>query len=81
MTNPIQFYTQEKQKVENELASLKKRLFNISIFRLVVFFTTVFGIYYFFSSGLILSIVAVVGFRIVVGEKRQITNRKKDFNL
>jgi len=64
MTNPIQFYTQEKQKVENELASLKKRLFNISIFRLVVFFTTVFGIYYFFSSGLILSIVAVVGFSI-----------------
>jgi hypothetical protein len=64
MKNPIQFYTQEKQALENKLASLKKRLFNISTFRLVVFFGTIFGIYYFIGNGLTLSIIAVVGFSI-----------------
>ena len=64
MIKPIQFYTQEKQTLENELTSLKKLLFNISAFRLGVFFTTVFGIYYFLGNGIIVSIVAVVGFLI-----------------
>ncbi|WP_347173328.1 MutS-related protein [Polaribacter uvawellassae] len=61
MTNPIQFYTQEKSKLEGELISLKKQLFNISAFRFVVFFTTSFGVYFFFGKGLIVSIVAIVG--------------------
>jgi hypothetical protein len=64
MTNPLQFYTQEEGTLENELANLKKRLFNISIFRLVVFLATIFGIYYFFGNGLTVSIVAIVGFSI-----------------
>jgi DNA mismatch repair ATPase MutS len=62
MRNPIQFYTQEKSKLESELKSLKKQLFNISAFRFVVFFTTIFGIYFFFGNGLIVSVVAIVGF-------------------
>lgn len=64
MTNPIQFYTQEKLTLEVELATLKKTLYTISAFRLAVFFTTVFGIYYFFGNGLTVSIVAVIGFSI-----------------
>jgi len=64
MTNPIQFYTQEKLTLEVELATLKKTLYTISAFRLVVFFTTVFGIYYFLSSGITVSVVAVIGFSI-----------------
>ena len=74
---PIQFYTQEKGRLENELTSLKKRLFNISTFRLVVFFVTIFGIYFFINNGLIVAIIAVVGFSIfgfllVINSKSQI---------
>jgi hypothetical protein len=64
MTNPIQFYTQEKQTLETELTNLKKRLFTISIFRLFVFFTTIFGIYYFLNNGLSVSVIGVIGFSI-----------------
>jgi len=64
MRNPIQFYTQEKLTLENALAALKKTLYTISAFRLVVFFTTVYGIYYFFGNGLAVAIVAVIGFSI-----------------
>lgn len=64
MTNPIQFYTQEKVVFEKELSMLKKQLLNISIFRLAVFFTTIFGIYYFMGNGLTLSIIALVGFSV-----------------
>ncbi len=64
MKNPIQFYTQEKLSLETALATLKKTLYSISAFRLLVFFATVFGIYYFFGNGLTVAIVAVVGFSI-----------------
>ena len=77
MMNPIQFYTQEKGKLENELTSLKKRLFNISTFRLVVFFATIGGIYFSINNGLTVAIIAVVGFSIfgfllVINSKFQI---------
>lgn len=62
MRNPIQFYTQEKLKLEGELKSLKKQLFNISVFRFVVFFATIFGVYFFFENKLIITVVAIVGF-------------------
>ena len=64
MTNPIQFYTKEKAKLEQELMLLKKRLFNISAFRFAVFVLTIFGIYYFFGNGLTISIIAFVGFSV-----------------
>jgi len=64
MTNPIQFYNQEKSTLETALATLKKTLYTISAFRLLVFFTTVIGIYYFFGNGLTVSIVGVIGFTI-----------------
>jgi len=64
MTNPIQFYNQEKSTLETALATLKKTLYTISAFRLLVFFTTVIGIYYFFGNGLTVSVVGVIGFTI-----------------
>ena len=76
MTNPIQFYTQEKAQLETELASLKKKLFNISAFRFAVFCATIFGIYFFFGNGLTISIIALLGFTVfalllVVNAKKQ----------
>ena len=77
MTNPLQFYTQEKLALENKLTLLKKRLFNISAFRFTVFILTFSGIYYFFGNGLTISIIAFVGFTffallLVVNAKLQI---------
>lgn len=62
MTNPIQFYTQEKEVLESELSKLKKKLHTISLVRLIVFFSTIAGIYFSMSNGLTISIIAVVGF-------------------
>ena len=63
-TDPLQFYRQEKLMLENKLALLKKRLFNISAFRFAVFILTFFGIYYFFGNGLTVSIIAFAGFTV-----------------
>ena len=62
--DPIQFYRQEKSILEAELSKLKKKLYTISTLRLIVFFSTIAGIYFFMSNGLTVSIVAVVGFAI-----------------
>lgn len=64
MTNPLQFYTEQKTTLENELLSLKKALFTVSAFRLVVFFTTIFGIYFFFGDVPTIAIIAIIGFAI-----------------
>ena len=64
MTNPLQFYTQEKLALENKLTLLKKRLFNISAFRFTVFVFTFFGIYYCLGNGVTISIIAFFGFSI-----------------
>lgn len=64
MTNPIQFYTQEKLTLEHKLTFLKKKLFNISVFRFTVFVFTFFGIYYCLGNGVTISIIAFVGFSI-----------------
>ena len=63
-TDPLQFYTQEKSTLESELSSLKKKLYTISTLRLIVFFSTISGIYFSFSNGLTVSIVAIFGFAI-----------------
>ena len=64
MTNPLAFYTEEKLALETELAILKKKLFNVSVFRFVVFLATIFGMYYFFGSVLHVLITASIGFLI-----------------
>lgn len=61
-TDPLQFYIQEKSILETKLSKLKKKLYTISTLRLIVFLSTIAGIYYFMSNGLTVSIVAVVGF-------------------
>ncbi len=60
-TDPIQFYTQNKIKLETELSALKKIVHAISAFRLLVFFASVFGIYYSLGNGISIVVVAVIG--------------------
>ena len=61
-TDPLQFYKQEKSILETELSKLKKRLYTISTLRLIVFFSTIAGIYFSLSNGFTVSVVAVLGF-------------------
>ncbi|GGG94304.1 DNA mismatch repair protein MutS [Polaribacter pacificus] len=61
-TNPTHFYTQEKLALETALASLKKTLSLISVFRLAIFIASSIGIYFFIGNGLIATVIGFVGF-------------------
>ena len=60
-TDPLQFYTQNKTKLETELNTLKKTIYVTSALRLLVFFASTFGIYYFLGNGISIVVVAVIG--------------------
>ena len=45
MTNPLEFYNQQKNHLEDEAAILKTKLINLGIFRLAIFLSTCFLIY------------------------------------
>lgn len=62
MYNPLEFYTLEKQSFEKELATLKKKLTVSSTLRLLVFISSVVGIYFFFRNTEIAVSIAVLGF-------------------
>ncbi len=62
MQNPLEFYTTEKARFEQELSILKKKLAVSSSIRLGVFFAIVFGLYFFFGNGQIMGIIGVLGF-------------------
>jgi hypothetical protein len=62
MKKPVEFYTSEKQRFENELSSLKKKLATSSTLRLLVFLSTVLGVYFFFGETKIIATIAVIGF-------------------
>ncbi|MFT5075701.1 MAG: DNA mismatch repair ATPase MutS [Flavobacteriaceae bacterium] len=61
MNSPLQFYTQEKQIFESELARFKRKLINLSIIRLVIFLATIYGAYYFSDSTKIMVPILIVG--------------------
>jgi len=61
MLSPLQFYTQEKQGFEQELATLKRKLLRISTLRLFVFFIIVAGVYFFYDTVKIIVPIAVIG--------------------
>ena len=61
MQNPLEFYKTEKQFFEQELSSLKKKLATSSTIRLIVFLTTIFGIYFFFQNTNIVIGIAFTG--------------------
>jgi len=50
MQNSLQFYTAEKERFEQELTLIKKKLATSSLLRLGVFLATAFGIYFFFRN-------------------------------
>jgi ABC-type multidrug transport system fused ATPase/permease subunit len=61
MNNLLQFYTEKKKHLENELIAIKKKLANLSVLRLVVFILTVLGIYIAFNNTIYAFSIGVLG--------------------
>lgn len=61
MSKPLQFYTQEKEFFEKELAEINTKLMRSSIFRLILVCAILFGSYYFFSETQIVIPIIVIG--------------------
>ena len=62
MINPLEFYNQQKNNLENESSKLKNKLINFGVFRLMVFFGTCFLIYLTFAKYPDVFIIAFLGF-------------------
>lgn len=62
MTNPLEFYNQQKIELENESSKLKTKLINLGIFRLAVFLATCFLVYLTFGNYPDVFIIALLGF-------------------
>ncbi len=61
MQKPLQFYTAEKDRFEQELTLIKKKLATSSLLRLGVFLATAFGIYFFFGNTNIVLPIVIIG--------------------
>lgn len=61
MQKPLEFYKTEKQNFERELSSLRKKLATSSTLRLLVFFSIVAGVYFFFGNGKLILAVLLIG--------------------
>ncbi|AOW19108.1 DNA mismatch repair protein MutS [Polaribacter vadi] len=61
MTNPLEFYKQQKIESEKESFKLKKKLINLGIFRFAVFLVTCFLVYLTFGNYPDVFIVAFLG--------------------
>ncbi|NLP57837.1 DNA mismatch repair protein MutS [Lutibacter sp. B1] len=61
MQNPLEFYTAEKAHFEQELKKLKKKLAVSSSLRLLIFLSTIFGVYFFFGTIKIMISIVVIG--------------------
>lgn len=61
MKKPLEFYKFEKQNFERKLSSLKKKLATSSTLRLLVFFSIVAGVYFFFGNGKLILAVLLIG--------------------
>ena len=61
MEKLVHFYTDENLKLEKELHKIKIKLTNLSVLRLLVFFFTLFGIYFSLGNPTIVSIIMIVG--------------------
>jgi len=62
MQHPLEFYTSEKERFEQELSEIKKRLTTSSLVRLTVFLAIVFGMYFFFGNTQIMTVIGILGF-------------------
>ena len=58
---PAKFYNKQLEKYSKQLKRVKKTSSLISLFRLLIFVGTVYGVYYFFNDILVVSVIGVVG--------------------
>lgn len=58
---PAKFYNKQLEKYSKQLKRVKKTSSLISLFRLLIFVGTVYGVYYFFNDILVASVIGVVG--------------------
>ncbi len=58
---PTKFYKGQLEKFTKQLKRVKKTSSLISLFRLLIFVSTIYGVYFFFSNTQITSLIAVVG--------------------
>lgn len=87
--NPKEFYEQKVTSFQEEYEALKRRLFQISMLRLVVFLGTILGIYLTFETPMTVGFVFLFGaivFGILISmhsdliKKRNITKKKLEIN-
>ena len=80
MEKLVHFYTDENLKLEKELHKIKIKLTNLSVLRLLVFFFTLFGIYFSLGNPTIVSIIMIVGvgiFSFLLSQYLKIKEKKK----
>ena len=80
MEKLVHFYTDENLKLEKELHKIKIKLTNLSVLRLLVFFFTLFGIYFSLGNPTIVSIITIVGvgiFSFLLSQYLKIKEKKK----
>tara|TARA_R110002124_G_scaffold99337_1_gene245294 strand:+ start:23784 stop:25565 length:1782 start_codon:yes stop_codon:yes gene_type:complete len=80
MSNPLQFYIREKQLFQEQLSTVKRRLTQSSLLRLVVFCAICAAVYFFFGNTQLLVPVVVVGvvvFSLLVLRYAALTDKKK----
>lgn len=61
MEKLVQFYTEEKERLEIELKTVKNKLANLSVLRLIVFILTSIGIYFLFDDLKGVGIISAIG--------------------
>lgn len=61
MKNLLQFYSEQKNELEKEVAILKKKLFNLGVFRFALFLGTCFLIYVTFGEYPTVFVIAFLG--------------------
>ena len=80
MEKLVHFYTDENLKLEKELHKIKIKLTNLSVLRLLVFFFTLFGIYFSLGNPTIVTIITIVGvgiFSFLLSRYLKIKEKKK----
>ncbi len=61
MQQPLEFYTNQKQHFEQELAVLKKKLATSSLLRLATFLAIIAGVYFFFGNTRLVAAILIIG--------------------
>lgn len=80
MEKLVHFYTDENLKLEKELHKIKIKLTNLSVLRLLVFFFTLFGIYFSLGNPTIVTIITIFGvgiFSFLLSRYLKIKEKKK----